>query len=36
MTFNVLWPAMRWPGDREIESSSVGDNQAIFVNAMRM
>ena len=30
MTFNVLWPAMRWPGDREIESSSVGDNQAIF------
>ena len=30
MAFNILWPAMRWPGDREIESSSVGSNQAIF------
>ncbi len=25
MTFNVLWPVMRWPGDREIERSSVAD-----------
>ena len=30
MTFNVLWPAMRWPSDREIEESSVGENTAIF------
>ena len=30
MTFNILWPAMRWPGNREIETSSVGDHQAIF------
>jgi len=30
MAFNILWPAMRWPGDREIESTSVGSNQAIF------
>ncbi|MEM7004067.1 MAG: C-terminal binding protein [Pseudomonadota bacterium] len=30
MTFNILWPAMRWPADREIETSSVGDNNAIF------
>ncbi|MDC0213879.1 C-terminal binding protein [Gammaproteobacteria bacterium] len=30
MAFNILWPAMRWPGDREIESSSVGSNHAIF------
>lgn len=30
MTFNVLWPAMRWPGNREIEESSVGDHTAWF------
>lgn len=30
MTFNVLWPAMRWPANREIETSSVGEHQAIF------
>lgn len=30
MSFNILWPAMRWPGDREIEISSVGENNAIF------
>ena len=24
MTFRVLWPAMRWPGGREIETASVG------------
>ena len=30
MTFNVVWPEMRWPSDREIEESSVGENTAIF------
>lgn len=30
MTFNILWPAMRWPADRDIETSSVGDHNAIF------
>jgi lactate dehydrogenase-like 2-hydroxyacid dehydrogenase len=30
MTFNVLWPAMRWPGNREIEISSVGEHKAHF------
>ena len=30
MTFNILWPAMRWPDNREIEASSVGENNAIF------
>jgi lactate dehydrogenase-like 2-hydroxyacid dehydrogenase len=30
MTFNILWPAMRWPGNREIETSSVGEHTAIF------
>ncbi|MEM7079226.1 MAG: C-terminal binding protein [Pseudomonadota bacterium] len=30
MTFNILWPAMRWPGDRDIERSSVGEHNAIF------
>lgn len=30
MTFNILWPAMRWPANREIEESSVGEHNAIF------
>lgn len=30
MTFNILWPAMRWPANREIEVSSVGEHNAIF------
>jgi len=30
MTLNILWPAMRWPSDREIEVSSVGEHNAIF------
>lgn len=31
MTFNVLWPAVRWPDDRQIEKSSVeGDGVAFF------
>jgi lactate dehydrogenase-like 2-hydroxyacid dehydrogenase len=30
MALNILWPAMRWPSDREIEASSVGDANAIF------
>ena len=30
MTFRILWPAMRWPGDRHIEAESVGENQAEF------
>ncbi len=30
MSFNILWPAMRWPDNREIEISSVGDNSAQF------
>ena len=30
MTLNILWPAMRWPSDREIETSSVGEHNAIF------
>ena len=30
MTFNVLWPAMRWPSDREIETSSVDEHNAWF------
>lgn len=25
MTYRVLWPAMRWPGGREIETASVGE-----------
>ena len=30
MTFNILWPAMRWPDKREIEVSSVGAHNAQF------
>ena len=31
MTHKVLWPAMRWPDDRHIETESVGDaGEAIF------
>ena len=30
MTFNILWPAMRWPDNREIEISSVGEHSAQF------
>ena len=30
MSYNILWPAMRWPANREIESSSVGEHHAIF------
>lgn len=34
MTFRILWPAMRWPGDRTIELKSVGDAaRAEFVDA---
>ena len=27
MTFNILWPAMRWPDNREIEIASVGEEE---------
>ncbi len=30
MSFKILWPAMRWPSDREIEASSVGEHEAVF------
>ncbi len=30
MAFNILWPAMRWPDNREIEISSVAGNNADF------
>jgi lactate dehydrogenase-like 2-hydroxyacid dehydrogenase len=31
LTYTVLWPAMRWPGDRHIEEASMGDTgQAVF------
>jgi len=30
VTFNVLWPAMRWPDNREIETASVGSHSAYF------
>ena len=30
MTFKILWPAMRWPANREIETSSVGEHEALF------
>ena len=30
MALNILWPAMRWPSDRDIEASSVGEHNAIF------
>ena len=30
MAFNILWPAMRWPDNREIEMSSVAGNHAHF------
>ena len=30
MSFRILWPAMRWPDGREIESSSVGEHTAEF------
>ncbi|XOV84644.1 MAG: C-terminal binding protein [bacterium] len=30
MTFNILWPAMRWPDNREIEVASVGEHTAHF------
>ena len=35
MTFNILWPAMRWPDNREIETSSVGEHNAIFCESYR-
>jgi len=31
LTYTVLWPAMRWPGDRHIEEASMGsDGRAVF------
>lgn len=34
MTYRVLWPMMRWPGDREIEISSMGElGRAEFCDA---
>ncbi|MCP5180734.1 MAG: C-terminal binding protein [Pseudomonadales bacterium] len=31
MTYRILWPMMRWPGGREIETASVADGgEAIF------
>jgi lactate dehydrogenase-like 2-hydroxyacid dehydrogenase len=33
MTYNILWPTMRWPTDREIEQSSIGKHNAIFCEA---
>jgi lactate dehydrogenase-like 2-hydroxyacid dehydrogenase len=30
VTLNILWPAMRWPDNREIEASSVGNHNAQF------
>ena len=35
MTFNVLWPAVRWPDNREIEKSSLGlDGTAVFTESI--
>ena len=35
MTFNVLWPAVRWPDSREIEQSSLGqDGTAVFTESI--
>lgn len=34
MTYTVLWPAMRWPGDRQIEEASMGDaGTAVFCDS---
>ena len=34
MTYRVLWPAMRWPDDRQIETASMGElGQAEFCEA---
>jgi lactate dehydrogenase-like 2-hydroxyacid dehydrogenase len=30
VAFNILWPAMRWPDNREIEISSVAEHSAQF------
>ena len=30
MTYRILWPAMRWPDGRDIETSSVGEHRAEF------
>jgi lactate dehydrogenase-like 2-hydroxyacid dehydrogenase len=30
LAFNILWPAMRWPDNREIEASSVAEHSAQF------
>jgi lactate dehydrogenase-like 2-hydroxyacid dehydrogenase len=30
LSFNILWPAIRWPDGREIETDSVGEHHAIF------
>ncbi len=30
MGFNILWPAMRWPDNREIETASVAEHSAQF------
>ena len=35
MSFTILWPAMRWPTDRHIETDSVGEHQAIFCESQR-
>lgn len=35
MTYNVLWPAVRWPDDRNIEKESLGaDGIAIFTESL--
>ena len=33
MTLRILWPTMRWPDDRSIESKAVGEGvRAEFVD----
>lgn len=35
MTYNVLWPAVRWPDDRKIEQESLGpDGVAVFTESV--
>ncbi|MEM7216812.1 MAG: C-terminal binding protein [Pseudomonadota bacterium] len=32
MTYNILWPTMRWPDDRHIELDAAGEHSAVFVD----
>ena len=36
MGYNILWPIMRWPDDRHIETEAVGEgNTAVFANSFK-